>query len=274
MADVHAAGESQMPVDDEDFAVVAEIDGGHAPRLEQRGGQKAGEGNPRAPQFMRDGRPGIARAGGVHQHAHGHPALDGALKRGDELLAGRVVVENVADEREGNLGRVDGGEHGGEGLVAVDERQDFVAGRERALDDAADHAGEQLQMFRAFVLRFTEVVRHRARDGLVHTEGKRAAPDTIDAEDEVDHRPDDRHEPDDPDPKCGGAGIALMEQGMTGGKQGGHEVEARHQMRPELGEVIEPVHRRLLSTEAGSRARRRVGFHINVSEQGSVGHPG
>ena len=50
VADVHAAGEGGFSVHDEDFAVVAEIDGGHAPRRQQRRRQESGEGNLRVLQ--------------------------------------------------------------------------------------------------------------------------------------------------------------------------------------------------------------------------------
>ena len=92
-ADVHAAGEGDFPVHDERLAVVAEVDGGHAPRRERR--QKTRGVHAGVPQFVRDRRPRVARPGGVNQHAHFNAAADRPAKRLDELVSAGVVVENV-----------------------------------------------------------------------------------------------------------------------------------------------------------------------------------
>ena len=139
--------------------------------------------------------------------------------------------------------------------VAVDEGFHFIAGRQGAFDDATHDAGEHFEMFRAVVLRFAEVIGNGAADSLVHAEFDGAAADAVDAEHEVECRPQHRHEPDDPDPKRGGAGIALAEQGMTGGECRGEQVEPGDQVRPELRQSVEPVHWR--SWFNGSRAARK-----------------
>ena len=68
------------------------------------------------------------------------------------------------------MGGFDGGEHGGKGFVAINERLDFVAGGQRALDDAGDRAREHFQMFRAFVLRFAEVLGNGAAESFMDAE--------------------------------------------------------------------------------------------------------
>ena len=245
VADVHAAGEGDLSVHDEDFAMVAEIDGGHAPGLQQRRRQKFCERNFCVAQFPGDRRPRITCAGGIHQHADFHAAfLTARSQRVNELVAGRIVVENIADERNGCFCGFDGGKHGGKCLVAVDERFHFIAGRQRPFDDATDDAGEHFKMFRAVVLRFAEIVGNGAADGLMHAEFDGAAADAVDAEHEVERRPQHRHEPDDSDPKRGGAGIALAEQGMAGGERRGEQIKPGDQVRPELRQFVEPVHRR------------------------------
>ena len=98
-------------------------------------------------------------------------------------------------------------------------------------------------MFGAFVFRFAEIFRDRAGEGFMHTELKGAAADAVDPEREIKHRAEHRHQPDDAEPERGGAGIALMEQGVNGSEQGGQKIEARSQMRPEPGNVLEPIHR-------------------------------
>ena len=106
---------------------------------------------------MGDGRPRVARAGGVNQDAHGHSAFDGPTERGDKLLPAGVVVENITDQRNGFFCGFNRREHGGKCLVAVDERMDAVAGRQRLRDDATDNMREHFQMFRAIGLRFAKV---------------------------------------------------------------------------------------------------------------------
>ena len=206
------------------------------------GRQKAHGVHAGAPQFVRDRRPRVARPGGVNQHAHFDAAADGAAKGLDKLVSAGVVVENVSRERNGFLRGFDGGEHGGKGFVAIDERLDFVAGGQRALDDAADGAREHFQMFRAFVLRFAEVPGNRAAESFVDAERNGAAADAVDAEHEIKHRAKHRQQPDEADPERGGAGIAFVEQGMNRGEQGGQKIEARSQVRPEPGDLVEPVH--------------------------------
>ena len=151
--DVHAAGEGDFSVHDEHFAMVAQIDGGHPPRRQQRRRQEPGEGNFRVAQSPRDGRPRITRAGGVNQHAHFDAAFDGAGQRGDKFFSGGVVVKNVSRERDGFLRGFDGGEHGGKGFIAVDQGLDLIARQQRPGDDAVDDPREHFQMFGAFMFR-------------------------------------------------------------------------------------------------------------------------
>ena len=255
MAEIDAAGEGDGSIRDEQFAVVAEIDGGDAPGREERRGQEFVERNFVVPQPVSDGRPGISRAGGVNQDADGHAAGHGAGERGDKLPAAGVVVENVGAERDGFFGRFDGGEHGGKGGVAVDERFDLVAGGEGLGDEATDGAREHFEMFRAFVLRFAEIFGNGTAEGFVDGERQGAAADAVDAEREVKNWAEQRQKPDESQPERGGAGIALVEQGMNRGENGGQEIEARRDVRPEPGDFVEPVHcHAQFPTEAGAGA--------------------
>src|SRR5258708_34236498 len=95
VTDIHAAGEGGLPVNDEDFAMITKIDGRHAPRREQGCRQKFCKGDTRMFQFVSDGRPGVARAGGINQNADGDTALECAAESSDESPSALVVVENV-----------------------------------------------------------------------------------------------------------------------------------------------------------------------------------
>ncbi len=232
-----------LPVHDERFSVVAEIDGGHAPRCEDGRRQKFCERNLRAPQFPGDGRERITRAGGVHEQAHGDAAFDGAFERGDEFLAARVVVKNVGAERDGFFRGFNRGEHRGKRGVAVDERLYFISRRERLRGDAADNTGDVLEMFRAVGFRLAEIFRNGVAEGFMHAELGSAAADAVDAERKIKNCAENRHKPDDAQPERRGARIALVKQGVNGSEQRGKKIKARSQMRPEPGKFIKPVHR-------------------------------
>ena len=55
--------------------------------VSREAGRNFAKGIFRVPQFAGDGRPRIARAGGVNQDADGDAALDGAGEGGDKLFA-------------------------------------------------------------------------------------------------------------------------------------------------------------------------------------------
>ncbi len=114
--------------------------------VSREAGQKSGVRNFGGPQTPRDGRPGISRAGGIHQHADLNAARNGAGKSGDKFLSGSIVVENIGAEGNRFFGALNGLEHGGEGGVAVDEGLDFVTDGEGAFGNALDDGGKGLQM--------------------------------------------------------------------------------------------------------------------------------
>ena len=119
---------------------------------------------------MCDRRPRVAGAGGINEDARLHAAPHGTFKGGDEFSSAGVVVENVGAKRDRCFRRFDRGQHGGKRLVAVDEGIDFVASGQRLRDHTADDAGKLLEMFRARVFRFAEVVRRGAAESAVDTE--------------------------------------------------------------------------------------------------------
>ncbi len=214
----------------------------------------------RAPQFPGDGRPGIARAGGVNQHAHGDAAFDGVLEGGDKFLSAGVVVENIGAERDGFFGRGNRGEHGGKRGVAGDEGLEVVSRQERLAGDAADDAGNVLEVLGARGFRFAEIFRDGAAQSVMDAELDGAAADAVDAEGQVEQGTPDGHGPDDDDPDGGGAGVALMQQGVAGGQQTGQRVKSGGDVRPELLHDGVPVHRRVVWPKTGrAQAREQPG---------------
>lgn len=215
MADVHATGESEASVHGENFAVVAEVDGGNLPRRDERRWQKARARDIGVAQVMENGRKRIARAGGINEHAHFHAAFDRATKRGDELFAAGVIVENVGAEGDRLLRGLDGGEHRGERFVARDERADAVARHERAGRDAANDPRHHAEMLGPDLFGFAEVFRDGPDGDAMDAERNGTAANAVDAQDEVEQGTQQGDKPDDADPERGGAGIAFVKQGMN-----------------------------------------------------------
>src|SRR4029077_17228780 len=79
----------------------------------------------------------------------------------------------------------------------------------------------------------------------MHAQRNSASSDAIDAEHHVKNRPEHGQEPDHTEPKCCGAGVALVEQGVHRSEQGREKMNTGSQTRPEPGDVVEPVHSRL-----------------------------
>src|SRR4051794_39389289 len=74
-ADVHAAGEADLAIDDENFAMTAEVRIVHSAGKDRR--QKGGKGNLVAAQHALDRRKGVFGADVVDQHSDGDAPLDG-----------------------------------------------------------------------------------------------------------------------------------------------------------------------------------------------------
>jgi len=73
-----------------------------------------------------------------------------------------------------------------------------------------------------------------------------AAADAVDPEHEVEEGAEHGQGPDDGDPDDGGAGVALVEQGMAGGQETADQVKSGRDVRPDE-RIQMPVHRREVS---------------------------
>ena len=252
MADVDTAGESRLAVHNKNFAVIAKIESRHAPRREQRRRQEFCERNLRVLQFASDGRPRVASSRGINQNAHCDFTSGSAGERIGKLFAAGIVVADVSDKRNGFCRGFNRGKHGRKGLVAIDERSHAVAGCQRLGDDAADDARQHFQVLHVGELRFAQAFRNGTDDGFMHAEQYSAAADAVHAEGEVENRAKNRQEPDSSEPECSGARIALVEQRVHRGEQRCQKMTACYQVRPELGNCVEPVYRRDVLKEAGT----------------------
>ena len=101
-------------------------------------------------------------------------------------------------------------------------------------------------MLHAGKLRFAQIFRNRAGDGLMNAEKNRAAADAIDAEREIKHRPKHGQKPNGSEPERRGAGVAFVEQRMNRGEHRRQKMKTRHQVRPEPVDCIEPLYRALI----------------------------
>ena len=247
LADVHAAGKPDAAVDDEDLAVVAEVDG-HEPPGDQRR-QKADHGHSVTPEEMDDRRKGITRARGIDQDTDVHAPSDGPTERLGQAPSDGVIVEDVAGEGDRFGGLLDRFDHGRQCFVAVHQRHDPVAGHEWFGDQFPDQLGQPAQ-FGALGQQF---VQHGGTlpggsAPLSDAPVRRApqengpAPDPVDTEDEVKQTSDERDEPDDADPEEGSARIALVKNGVDGGDGRHDERDGRRYVVPESGEPAKHVH--------------------------------
>jgi hypothetical protein len=125
VCDVEAAGEADLIVDDEDFAMVAVR---KAEALAPRGDRVELDDLDARDAKVVDPRFGQAeRADGVVDEAHGDAGF-GALDEGDlETVARGVAREDVCLEADRALGGRDRVEHCSVGLAAVAEDRDFAA---------------------------------------------------------------------------------------------------------------------------------------------------
>ena len=192
-------------------------------------------GNSSADQFGTDGGQGVACPGGVNQNAHMDAPGDRAAKSLDKGKSGGVIVKNIGTEGYGGLSRLDGCQHGWEGLVAIDQWLDGISRGKRRGCDPADDSGQQAQVFRAHRFGFTHVFGHQAVKVAMNGQFYGTPAHAINAKDQIEGRAEQGHEPGNADPKCGCAMIPLVEEGVSGDEQGGQEIKPGRNMGPESG---------------------------------------
>ena len=83
----------------------------------------------------------IATADTIDQDSNRNAARLSGGQSGDEMLARLVVIENVGRQADRMLGRFDGAEHFGEGLVAIFEDAPAIARQQRMADQHAAGPG-------------------------------------------------------------------------------------------------------------------------------------
>ena len=137
-ADVHAAGKTDHTIDDQDFAVVAQVDVREQPRDGRP--QKCSARDTQDPQpSEHPGRP-VARTDRIHQHTHLHATRMGARQSFYKGIARSVVVEDIGLQRDGVLRCINGGQHGWVGVVAIGQRLHTVAPQQGFAHDLEPHA--------------------------------------------------------------------------------------------------------------------------------------
>ena len=117
-----------------------------------------------------------------------------------------------------------------------------------------DNTRELLEVLRFHGLGLTQIFRNGPAGDFMDTEGDGAAADAVDTEHEVEQGTKRGQRPDDTDPNCCSTGVAFVEQGVAGREQAGEQIKSGGEVRPESGNMFEPVHWRPYSTEARMRA--------------------
>ena len=156
-------------------------------------------------------------------------------ERCDELRADSVAVEDVGSHGDRAARPAYRLEHRGEGVHAVDQRLDRVAGQERPADHLADQPRERQEVrarLARWKLRLGTVAHHAA------TQAGRAALHPVDADRYVEKRPERRQHPDHGEPERRSPRVALVEHGVARGEDGGND------HRPGESHVDRVAHRR------------------------------
>ena len=210
VADIHAAGEADAAIDDQQLLVRAQVEQRHAPGQVRM--QEAGDRHRRAAQVAIGAGVEIATADTVQQHAHRNPARLGGGQRGDEAAADAVMAKDVAAERNAVPGGGDGIEHGGIGGLAVLQGRGGVAGQQGAAGDFAGGAIQRDQVRR----RNGATGRLIGRGDGTAAQALAAALNAVDAEQDIQRGAECRGEPGQADPRGRGDRIALTQQDVCG----------------------------------------------------------
>ena len=216
VADIQAAGESDLSVHHQELTVVAEVGVREKDRHGRR--QKPLGANPPGREQAGDRRKGVGAADPVDQNPHLHPAGHGPPEGVGKLPPGGIVVEDIGGHPDAAFGLLDGGQHRRVGLVASLERFDRVAVEQRAGGHPAHECGEgpQGSMVGADGLPEPVCIGHssaclqgRAGDPRPELGGPGANP--VHSQQEIGHGTEDRRQPDQSHPPDRGAGVTLDE---------------------------------------------------------------
>ena len=217
--DVQAAAEADGPIDDHHLAVIAQVRIWLRERYSQ--GKEVRHRHAALPQRVENRWMAVSRAHPVDQDPHRDAARRCARQGVHELEPATPWSKNVCRERHTACGALDRGEHRRVGLVAVHQDVDGAPVRQ----GLARHLPHEL---RQRVQLGGNPTRYRPRSGGFgpHPDGLRAilvgeaqtapypvrlAADAVDAEEEIEHRPDDGREPHEAHPPDRRAYIVLGE---------------------------------------------------------------
>jgi hypothetical protein len=139
IADAHAAGEAHAAVDDEDFAVGAVVEMGEVIPAGRVVAQDDAAGGA---QLVDEALVHAHGAGPVKEDEDAHAGAGAGGEGVGELLADVTRPVDVGFEGDGFQGAVDGGEHGREDGVAVEELGDGVAREQLGAEEDADGSGK------------------------------------------------------------------------------------------------------------------------------------
>ncbi len=235
-ADVHAAGEGDSTIDDQQLAVIAQIDVQERRPQAQR--VVAHHRHTARQQLAAGATPGQL-ADAIEQAAHGHAARLGAVQRFDELLAGFVAIEDVRGQRDRVLRSIDRGEHPRVGRFTVVQYLQPVAGQQRQAGDHVAAARYFIEADRHHIGLVAGialgVARATARRRLLLA--LRAGEHPVDAEHEVQHRPGKRQQQAGADPAPGRRGVVLVQQGVRRRPGGQQQAGDRQQPAADLADI-------------------------------------
>ena len=143
----------------------------------------------------------------------------------NELVAGRVVVEDIALQGDRLSSLSDGVEHRGEGLVAIDQRLDSIAPHHWSADQPVDQATHSRKTVAPpLELQANRVGRRRSRRSLAE-DRHGATMNAVHAQHGVCDGAKEGRDPDDAHPTDGGTYVPLVEDHVN---RAGHSDQQRH----------------------------------------------
>ena len=221
VADVGPTGESKVVVDDQQLAVTAQVQ--VQGRRVQRHRVEAGELQATLLQHRADAPGAQPFPHAVDDDLHFHAPVAGGAQGLDELRTGGVPVEQIRAQQHLALRLPDGLQHGRVERLAVLQNQHFVAAGQALAHHVLAHQ-RQGPVLRA---RGRRHCARRVLGQLGHVVAARRGVHAVDAEDQVEDGPGQRQAHAHGNPAEGGAGVALVEQGVGCCQQGDRQQDGR-----------------------------------------------
>ncbi len=129
ITDIDAASETATVIDDQQFAVIAQVEMQAAPEEGRR--QKTADSHGTALELTTSHREGVTLAKAIRQNPDIESPIRRLLESIDESLSGIVGIKDIASQINRLTGLGDGLEHSGKRLLTIVQGYHPIAGQQR-----------------------------------------------------------------------------------------------------------------------------------------------